>query len=188
MKLLEGIFCGIFGVSRGHFRACRSAWHAECYTCLGQGIFPVRKVVNEDGNPWHEDEQRVKHLNMEVAGVHCCIPFQCETCWIHNLEGRNPNSRDNTYIMIIRCANLNAMAGKARSTIGGHRLRTSWLVNNVLRIGKTPSLKPRGPFPLSDPVGMGLAVDINQESLVAVGRNERMMQAETLLKMRSTYT
>ena len=35
---------------------------------------------------------------------------------------------------------------------------------------------------------MGLAVDILQKSLIAVGRNEAVVQAETLRQLRSTYT
>jgi len=185
---MQGIFCGNFGVSRDGFLMCRSAWHPECYTCLVEGVFPMRRVVDEDGNPWHNNERRIKDLNTGVAGAHCCIPFQCEDCWIRNLEYRNPCRLDGMYLMSIRRANLDAMNGKARSTINGHCLRTQRLVNNSVRINKTPSLAPRGPFLLCDQVAMGLAVDINQESLVARGRNEPTVQAETLQKMQSTYT
>ena len=90
--------------------------------------------------------------------------------------------------MALRRANLDAMAGKARGTINDHRLRTLELVRNAERINKTPTLEPRGPFPLKDLVGMGLAVDITQKSLVAKGKNEAVVQAETLRKLRSTYT
>ena len=180
VKSMQGIFCGNFGVSRDGFPTCRSAWHPECYTCLGEGVFPMRRVVDEDGNPWHNDERRIKDLNTGVAGAHCCIPFQCEDCWIRNLEYCNPCRLDGMYLMSIRRANLDAMNGKARSTINGHRFRTQRLVNNSVRINKTPSLAPRGPFLLCDQVAMGLAVDINQESLVARRRNEPTVQAETL--------
>ena len=90
--------------------------------------------------------------------------------------------------MSIRRANLDAINGKSRNTISGHKRRTRELVDNAVRINKTPTLEPRGPFPLVDQVGMGLAVDIIQKSLVTSGRNERVIQAETLRQLRSTFT
>lgn len=107
---------------------------------------------------------------------------------MRNLEYRNPSIGDDAYVMTLRRANLDAMAGKARGTINDHRLRTLELVRNAERINKTPTLEPRGPFPLKDQVGMGLAVDICQKSLVAKGKIEAVVQAETLRKLRSTYT
>ena len=154
VKAIQGIFCGNFCYSRGAWDPCRSAWHEECYTCLGKGIFPVRKIVDEAGNPWHKDAQRIHHLNTGVKGVHCSLPFQCEVCWMRNLEYRNPSIGDDAYVMTLRRANLDAMAGKARGTINDHRLRTLELVRNAERINKTPTLEPRGPFPLKDQVGM----------------------------------
>ena len=90
--------------------------------------------------------------------------------------------------MSIRRANLDAINGKSRNTISGHKRRTRELVDNAVRINKTPTLEPRGPFPLVDQVGMGLAVDIIQKSLVTSGRNEKVIQAETLRQLRSTFT
>lgn len=148
----------------------------------------MRRVTDEDGNPWHKDEDRCQKLNTGVEGVNCCMPFQCECCWIRNLEGRDPTRGDEAYMMTIRRANLDAMAGKARDTIRAHRRRTKRLVDNALRINKTPGVKERGPFPLRDETGMGLAVDIIQESLHAVGRIEPVVQAETLRQLRSTYS
>jgi len=80
------------------------------------------------------------------------------------------------------------MAGKARSTIGGHRRRSVKIINNAVRLNKTPSLQDRGPFPLKDEVGMGLAVEILQESITAVGKIEAHVQAETLRQLRATFT
>ena len=104
------------------------------------------------------------------------------------MEYQSPTLGDEAFVMALRRANLDAMAGKARGTINDHRLRTMELVRNAERINKTPTLEPRGPFPLKDLVGMGLAVDITQKSLVAKGKNEAVVQAETLRKLRSTYT
>jgi hypothetical protein len=148
----------------------------------------MRHVLDEEGNPWFKDELRRKQLNSGVPGVHACLPFQCEQCWVRNLEGRDPGPWDEAYTMSIRRVNLDAMAGKSRHTIAGHRQRTSEIVRNALRINQTPILRPRGPFPVSDTVGMGLGVAIVQKSLVAVGKNEETVQPDTLRQLRSTYT
>lgn len=142
------------------------------------------------GNPWHKQAERVKRLNQGVKGVHVCIPFQCEVCWIRNLEGRDvlPGGRDEGYLMTLRRANLDAMAGKAKSTISKHVAEVKMMVKNSLRVGKTPTLPPRGPFPLKDEFGMGLAVDMLQRSITSVGKIEKFIQFETVRKTRSTYS
>ena len=144
--------------------------------------------MDKDGNPWHKDAQRIRRINSGAEAVHCCMPFQCETCWMINLEGRLPGTWDRAYLDTLRRANLDAMNGKARSTITNHRRRIAKLVRNAEKIHKTPSLQPRGPFPIGDPVGMGLAVDIIRESVTAKGRTEEYVQAETLRQLRSTFT
>ena len=90
-----------------------------------------------------------------VEGAHLCIPFQCEVCWIRNLEGRDPRgSEDECFMVCIRRANLDSMAGKSQLTIVAHLRETMTVVNNASLINKTPSYHPRGPFPMADSVGM----------------------------------
>lgn len=95
---------------------------------------------------------------------------------------------DDAYVMSLRRANLDAMNGKSRRTIASHRTRSVEIVNNAIRINKTPTIQPRGPFLMEDQVGMGLQVDMLQKSLVANGRIEKFVQAETLRQLKSTYT
>ena len=91
-------------------------------------------------------------------------------------------------IACIRRANLDAMAGKSPLTIRGHLLETIMVLRNAERISKTPSFHPRGPFPLSDPVGMGLAIDMLVKSLTAKGRLTDYVQFSTIRKLRGTYS
>ena len=80
----------------------------------------------------------------------------------------------------IRRANLDAMAGKSPLTIRGHLVETIAVLRNAERINKTPSYHPRGPFPLGDPVGMGLAIDMLTKSVVAKGRLVNYVQFSTI--------
>ena len=146
-------------------------------------------IVDEEGNPWHNEDARHRQMMEGVEGSHLCIPFQCEMCWYWNLEGRNPTpGKDDVYLTCIRRANLDAMLGKSPLTIRAHRSQTLSSLQNAMRINKTPSYHPRGPFPRGDPVGMSLAVDMLLKSLVAKGRILDHIQFATLRKMRSTYT
>ncbi len=85
-------------------------------------------------------------------------------------------------MVCIRRANLDAMAGKSPLTI------VMMVVNNASLINKTPLYHQRGPFPMADSVGMGLAVDILLKSLVAKGHIERHVQFSTVRRLRATYT
>jgi hypothetical protein len=156
--------------------------------CLGEGEFPMSEVVDVAGNPWHNAEARKKQLNTGVAGAHCCLPIQCEKCWMNNLEGRDPGPGDDFYVKCIRRATLDAIAGKSPNTIKGHKNRTLEIVRNAEHANRIPKLQPRGPFMLDDNVGMGLMVDILIKSVIATGRNEAHVQAETLRQLRGTYT
>jgi len=128
-------------------------------------------IVDEEGNPWHNEEARRQQMMEGVEGSHLRIPFQCKLCWYWNLEGRNPTlGRDNVYLTCIHQANLDSMLGKSPLTIRAHRSQTLASLQNAMRIGKTPAYHPRGPFPVGDPVGMSLAVDMLLKSLVAKGR------------------
>lgn len=185
---MQGIFCANFCESRAGLPECRAAWHAECYTCLGQGLFPMTVTTDLARNQWYKEEDRQRRMNEGVTASHLIIPFQCEACWMQNLEGRYAKKGDESYVMCLRRANLDAMAGKSHLTITSHRRETESIVRNCERIGRTPNLKPRGPFPLEDQVGMGAAVDMLQKSLTARGRIQDHIQFDAMRKVRSTYS
>ncbi|KAK1734216.1 hypothetical protein QTG54_014983 [Skeletonema marinoi] len=185
---MDGIFCANFLASRDGWPRCQQAWHAECYTCLGQGKFPLEELVDEEGNVWHTQEEREKRVNFGVKGAHLVVPFQCEICWLRQLEKRDPTSSDSDYIMYIRRVNLDAIAGRSKKTISAHNNKMARIIGNCKALGKTPSYPPRGPFPNEDCVGMGVAVDMQYESVHAVGRIRDHIQFSSLRHVRSTYT
>ena len=151
VKPMQGIYCRNSSISRGGWPPCLSVWHAECYTSHGQmPLFPMAAIKDKLGNPWHWEEERQKRMMQGVEGAHLCIPFQCEVCWIRNLEGRDPRgSEDECFMVCIRRANFDAMAGKSPLTIVAHLRETMTVVNNTSLINKTPSYHPRVPFPMA---------------------------------------
>ena len=72
--------------------------------------------------------------------------------------------------------------------IENHARESRAAVKNAELINKTPSYHQRGPFPLSDNVGMGLAIDMQLKSITAKGRIKEHVQFTTLRRLRSTYT
>ena len=104
----------------------------------------MERILDGAGNAWHNEEERIKQLNQGVDGAHMCIPFQCEACWIYNIEKRQmmDTPEDWEYAKCIRRCNLDAMNGKAPSTIRSHRREVLSTVKYCSRIGKTPSFEP----------------------------------------------
>ena len=146
-------------------------------------------IVDEAGNAWHKEEEHQRQIMEGVEGSHLYIPMQCEVCWFQNIEGRHPSpGRDDKYLTCIRRANLDGMLGKSLSMIQFHKRETLAALKNAKVIGKMPTYHARGPFPISDLMGMSLVVDMLVKSLVAKGRIFKHIQFSTLRKMRSTYT
>ena len=129
----------------------------------------------------------MKLLNSGVNGAHPCIPFQCETCWMRNLEGRDIGKGDEAYEMCIWWENLKAIAGKPKKTIDTHRGEVLITVKTCEKISKTPSHAPQGSFPLEDFCGMGVVVEILVKSYTAKGRISDHVQFDTIRKLRSTF-
>jgi hypothetical protein len=149
------------------------------------------QTTDGGGNVWFNQAKEEEHLNHGYRGAHVVIPFQCESCWLVNLERRLPiQGLDDVYVSLIRRANLDAMAGRARSTVAGHVTALRRTVQNCHFIGKTPTIEPRGPMPLADLVGMGVAVNMLVYSLTAKPRisGQRFIQYSTVRKVRATHT
>ncbi len=69
--------------------------------------FPTIAIEDEQGNPWHKEEERHRRLSQGVNGSHMCIPVQCKVCWMRNLEGRDPVvGKDDVYKACISSAQI----------------------------------------------------------------------------------
>ena len=96
--------------------------------------------------------------------------------------------RDHKYIQCIRRASLDAMAGKAKSTVAAHVRRLKENIRVCALIGRTPHLPDRGPMPLEDNVGMGWAVDLLMKSITSKGRITAHIQFDSMRQLRATFT
>jgi hypothetical protein len=108
-----------------------------------------------------------------------------------NLEGwLQADGLDDAYIMLLNQANLGAMGGRDEATIEAHAAAILRTVRNCQQFRKTPTIPPRGPMPMSDGLGMGLAVELLFHSLTAVPRikGESHIQFESMRRPRATFT
>ena len=82
------------------------------------------------------------------------------------------------------------MNGRAKAKLEGHTASVKQTVRNCQWYGKTPYIPVRGPMPLNDTIGMGLAVEMVDLSLVAKGRinEEGYIQYDTMRKPRANYS
>ncbi len=143
------------------------------------------------GNVWFNQQKEEDRLNHGYKGAHVVMPFQCKQCWMVNVKRRLPApGLDDMYVSLIRRANLDAMAGRAKSTVAGHVAAVLRAVRNAALIRKTPTLEARGPMPLSDNIGMGVAVDMIVYSLTAKPRiaGQEFIQYSSVRKARAAYT
>jgi hypothetical protein len=140
-------------------------------------------IEDEGGNTWYKQGLRKERLNHGVRGFHAVFSFQCKDCWMLNMEGRLPVPElDDAYVMLIRQANLDAMGGRAKTTIEGHAASLQRFIKNASQIQRTPSIPVWGPMPLEDKVGMGIAADLLLHSLTAKPRlkGEKFIQFDTM--------
>ncbi len=108
---------------------------------------------------------------------------------MRNLEERDPVCGDNdVYMACIKQENLDAMLGKSPLMIRNHARESRTVVKSASLINKTPYYYPRGPFPVADLVGMGLAVDMELKSLLAKGRIREHVQFSMLRRLRATHS
>ena len=110
--------------------------------------------------------------------------------WLTSKDASPRKGLDDAYLMLIRQANLDAMGGRAVATIHGLAAALKKSVGNCQLIRKTPTISPRGPMPLTDPVGMGLAVELLFHSLTAKPRikGESHIQFDSMRRPRATFT
>ena len=121
-------------------------------------------------------------------GDHLMCPFQCDQCHFVNIQGRQPGARaqDDTLLLCIRRANLDAMWSRESSTVKANYREHVRFVLATESMGVRDPYPARGPYPESDSFGMTLAAACLLRSLDA-GINTETIQFETMRKLRSHY-
>ncbi len=151
-------------------------------------MFPIAKPQHEDGFEVAVDPVDENRFLYARDGDHLVTPFQCDQCHFVNLFGRLPLSGLASNIRVlkcIRCANLDAFLSREPSTVN----RTLREAKRGLAIASALGfahllIRPMGPFPVEDNMGMGIAIVMLQRSLDK-GIHDKTIQFETVRKFRS---
>jgi hypothetical protein len=85
---------------------------------------------------------------------------------------------------------LNAMEGHAITTTKSHAAAIKRMVWNCATICKMPTIPPRGPCPLSDTMGMSIAVDMLFNAMTVTPRlwGETHIQFKLMWQVRARFT
>lgn len=117
-------------------------------------------------------------------------PFQCELCHFRNIYGFDPSARSGIHqeaLAFFRRANLDAFWSRAPSTVRGNLSEGKRGERFAARMGLPSLVRPMGPFPLEDSMGMLAAAAILDRSLDR-GITEEFVQWDTFRGTRSFIT
>ena len=164
---------------------CKHAWCPGCYKSPSAIAFAKVEVLDDDGLPL---PNRDKDMFMTArAGDTMMTPFQCEFCLFQNIKGRDALekvSRDAYMLALLRRANLDAFWARQRTTVERMVTELNRMRQLEVSFGMETNIPPRGPFPVKDTFGAGLAICMLQRSL-DVGKNVATVQYNTARKLRS---
>jgi hypothetical protein len=132
-----------------------------------------------------EDEER---FLVARNGDNLVTPFQCDVCHFVNIMGREPLEGLASDVRLLKCirrVNLDAFWAREPGTVNGVLVeaKRGIAIASALGFGQT-LFWPRGPFPPTDTMGVGIAVIIVQRSLDK-GRYSDNVQYETVRKFRA---
>ncbi|KAL7466322.1 hypothetical protein ACHAXS_006627 [Conticribra weissflogii] len=184
----SGVICANFGATRGRFRACRSAWCADCFGPHPLDRFEVKLPRDFYGASLAEVEDEVRFRSAR-PGDHLCTPFQCTNCHCQNIKGRNlvPKApEDEAFASLVIRATLDAFWLHSTQTVKGHVSEVRFMEKyaNTLEICPFPRL---GPFPLGHHLGMLTAIMVVMRSMEK-GIRKDTVQYGTARKIRGTLT
>ena len=116
---ITGIYCANFALCRPPWSACEAVWCGSCYNPDPHDKFYHHTPTDEEGFDWRPPSGLLWHRRGH-NGDHLICPFQCDLCWFHNLQQRNPlphSEQDTLLLGCIRRANFDALWGRESHTV-----------------------------------------------------------------------
>lgn len=108
------------------------------------------------------DKENALRYKSARKGDHLMCSFQCDTCHFRNMEGRDPSAdrvADQALLMHIRRAVLDSFWSREPGTVEGNLREGRKAMRMAGSMGMSdPFAIDRGPYPIADVDGMGLAV------------------------------
>ena len=186
---MKGLFCANFVSWRECWTPCNQVWCGACYTPHPLDRFYRYVPTDEDDYAWQTPTQDGVSVRAR-DGDHLVTPFQCDLCMFRNLTRRNPlqdSPKDDFLLCCIRRINLDSLWGRESATVEGTLRAAAQMLKQWELVGTTPALPPRGPYPVGDPFGFGVAIAMIVKSL-SPGRYSNYQQFETIRKLRAGFS
>ena len=182
------LFCGNYNCTRGTYPICLRSWHPRCYKDLSKR-FQINDLENDRGLTWGESKKMNRFLQARKGDMLSFL-FQCEFCWFVNLmkrPGSEFNSHDFEVMTYIRRVNLVMFWAKEPQTVSDSFKAYQQSRRDLILKGMLPEVILQGPFPLSDPYGMNIAISILVQS-ERQGKNPgSRIGYNSLSKIRSSF-
>lgn len=118
------------------------------------------------------------------------IPFQCDYCWFVNLKHREYNSAapsERLLLAYIRRVNLDMMWAREESTVRSTLSQVKKGRGLSAEVGLEPVGIAVGPWPVGDPVGFQVALELLRASQKKGRNDETYVQFDSIRKIRSAY-
>ena len=173
-------------MKRGPFEPCLSAWCEGCLSYEGEVVFPIRSVLDEDGEPILRGDEDFRFKSGRAGDMYL-VPFQCPLCHFRNLRGRDPSrdrAHDRLLMDFITRAVLDACWARETSTVHSNLASVKLALKSIDKFALRSALPAMGPFPLEDTLGMAQAI-ITLDRSLAKGKYERFVQWSTTRKVMS---
>ncbi len=145
--------------------------------------------MDEDGYNWQTPDQEDVSLRAR-NGDHLVVPFQCDLCVFRNLTRWNSflqEPQDALLLCCIRRINLDSVWGRESATVSATLRAASQMVKLWDTVRIPPTLPHRGPFPVEDSFGYGVAVSMVLKSLEP-GKYSNFQQFKTIRKLRAGFS
>lgn len=147
-------------------------------------------ITDEDGFDWRPPEMLLRFKTAR-DGDHLLTPFQCDLCCFRNLQQRDPLPtlpQDQLLLCCIRRANLDAVWGRESHTVAATLRGVRHMVRLWGKLGLAPTFPALGPYPVSDSLGMSVAIAMLMKTLEPGRYNVQYQQFETVRKLRAAFS
>jgi hypothetical protein len=124
-------------------------------------------------------------------GDHLLTPFQCDLCCFRNLQHQDPVPglpKDDLLLCAIRRANLDALWGREPHTVSATLRGVRHMIRLWGKLGIKPNFPALGPYPVSDSLGMGVALAMLMKTLEPGRYSIQYQQFETVRKLRAAFS
>ncbi len=150
----------------------------------------MNDATTDSGAVWKREKDEGRYMYARDGDM-WAMPFQCEFCWIVNLKRREYRAHDPQDVLLcayLRRFNLNVMWSKESRTVGANLRELLKGARMSHELGLNPLNLPRGPWPVDDPYGCQIGLEILRASQLKGRHSPDYQQFDTICKIRAGFS